>query len=169
MLNKVILIGRITNDIELRQTNEGTPLVYFTLAVNRRVRNNNNNNNQQQTDFVDCKAWRNLAETMSNYLKKGSLIAVEGRLEVFNSQSDNGQYNRRVSVVVDQFSFLESKGARTLELEANDYKESTSEYKNKSNSNKNSKDNSKKINFASESNFKENDDFDEINFDEINF
>lgn len=168
MLNKVILIGRITNDIELRQTNEGTPLVYFTLAVNRRVRNNNNNN-QQQTDFVDCKAWRGLAETISNHLKKGSLIAVEGRLEVFNSQSDNGQYNRRVTVVVDQFSFLESKGARTLELEANDYKENTSDYKEKSNSRKNSRDKGQKIKFASESNFKENDDFDEINFDEINF
>ncbi|AHK22144.1 single-stranded DNA-binding protein [Candidatus Hepatoplasma crinochetorum] len=169
MLNKVILIGRITNDIELRQTSEGTPLTYFTIAVNRRVRSNNNNNQQQQTDFIDCKAWRGTAETMSNYLHKGSLIAIEGRLEVFNSQLENGQYNRRVSVVVDQFSFLESKGARTLELETNDYNQTPNNNENFSEDNNNFSDSKENINFASESKLKESDDFDEINFDEINF
>ncbi|BDV03298.1 MAG: hypothetical protein HPPSJP_0190 [Candidatus Hepatoplasma scabrum] len=169
MLNKVILIGRITNDIELRQTNTGTPLVYFTIAVNRRFRNNNSNNNQQQTDFIDCKAWNGTAETMSNYLRKGSLISVEGRLEVFNSQLENGQYNRRVTVVVDQFSFLESKGARTLELETNDYQELNLDNDKEVNKNDNFKKEEQKINFSSESNLKEENDFDEINFDEINF
>lgn len=101
MLNKVILTGRITADIELRKTNSDIPYTYFTLAVNRP-------SNNDQTDFISCVAWRGTAELMNNYLKKGSLIAVEGRLEVYRTQSE-GSYETRTNVNVQSITFLETR------------------------------------------------------------
>ncbi len=101
MINKVILTGRLTQDVELRQTNDGTLFTYFTVAVNRQ-------GNRDATDFVPCVAWRSQAELLKNYLGKGSLIGVEGRIEVFTTQQD-GQYNTRVNVNVNQIHFLEPK------------------------------------------------------------
>lgn len=113
MINKVILTGRLTQDVELRNTNDGTPYTFFTIAVNRR--------NNDQADFISCIAWRQTAELMKNYLNKGSLIGVEGRLEVFNQQKD-GQYESRTTVQVSNITFLESKAqadARTAEQNLN--------------------------------------------------
>ncbi len=113
MINKVILTGRLTQDVELRNTNDGTPYTFFTIAVNRR--------NNDQTDFISCIAWRQTAELMKNYLNKGALIGVEGRLEVFNQQKD-GQYESRTTVQVSNITFLESKAqadARTHEQNLN--------------------------------------------------
>lgn len=101
MLNKVILIGRLTTDIELRRTNDNIPYAYFTLAVNRPGKSDN-------TDFVSCVAWRSTAELMNNYLNKGSLIAIEGRLEVFRSEK-NGNYETRTNVNVQSVQFLEAR------------------------------------------------------------
>ncbi len=101
MINRVILTGRLTNDVELRQTNDGTLFTYFTIAVNRQ-------GNNDTTDFVPCIAWRNQAELLKNYLGKGSLIGIEGRIEVFTTQQD-GQYTTRVNVNVSQIHFLEPR------------------------------------------------------------
>ncbi len=100
MINKVILTGRITQEVELRRTNDGTPYVLFTLAVARR--------GQDQTDFVQCTAWRQTAEMMNQYLGKGSLIGVEGSLQVF-TQKKEGNYETRTSVQVANITFLESR------------------------------------------------------------
>lgn len=100
MINRVILTGRLTSDVELRRTNDGTPYTLFTLAVNRR--------NQDQTDFISCVAWRQTAELMNQYLNKGSLIGVEGSLQVFTQQKD-GQYDTRTNVQVSNITFLESR------------------------------------------------------------
>ena len=101
MINRVILTGRITSDIELRRTNDGTPYTFFTIAVNRRSGND-------QTDFISCVAWRQTAELMNNYLNKGSLIGVEGRLEVYSRQEE-GRYENRTNVQVSNITFLESR------------------------------------------------------------
>ncbi len=113
MINKVILTGRITQDVELRRTNDGTPYVFFTIAVNRRQ--------QDQADFISCTAWRQTAELMANYLNKGSLIGVEGSLQVFSQQKE-GNYETRTTVQVSNITFLESKAqadARTTEQNIN--------------------------------------------------
>ncbi len=113
MINKVILTGRLTQDVELRRTNDGTPYAFFTLAVNRRQ--------QDQTDFIACTAWRQTAELMNQYLNKGSLIGVEGSLQVFSQQKD-GQYESRTTVQVSNITFLESRAQaqqRTAEQNLN--------------------------------------------------
>ncbi len=113
MINKVILTGRITQDVELRRTNDGTPYVFFTVAVNRR--------NQDQADFIPCTAWRQTAEMMAQYLNKGSLIGVEGSIQVYSQQKD-GKYESRTTVQVSNITFLETKAqaeARTAEQNLN--------------------------------------------------
>ncbi len=113
MINKVILTGRLTQDVELRRTNDGTPYAFFTIAVNRRQ--------QDQTDFIACTAWRQTAELMNQYLNKGSLIGVEGSLQVFSQQKD-GNYETRTTVQVSNITFLESKAqaqSRTAEQSLN--------------------------------------------------
>ena len=104
MLNKVILIGRLTSNVELRHTNEQVPYAYFTLAVNR----GGSASNRDKTDFISCVAFRSTAEVMARYLSKGSLISVEGRLEVYRSENA-GEYQTRTNVVVNNLVFLESK------------------------------------------------------------
>ncbi len=114
MINKVILTGRITTDIELRRTNDGVSYAFFTLAVARRT-------NREEADFISCVAWRGTAEFMNQYLNKGSLVGVEGRLQVFTQQRD-GQYETRTTVQVTQLDSLESRSqvaSRTQEQNIN--------------------------------------------------
>lgn len=102
MINKVILTGRLTRDIELRRTNDGTPYTFFTLAVN------NWRGGNQTADFIPCSAWRQTAEMMHNNLKKGALIGVEGRVNTY-TKNDNGNNNTIVNILVENITFLESK------------------------------------------------------------
>ncbi len=101
MLNKVILIGRLTSDIELRYSNDQMPYTYFTLAITRQGQ-------RDKTDFISCVAFRSTAELMARYLGKGSMISVEGRLEVYRTEA-NGEYQTRTNVVVNNISFLDSR------------------------------------------------------------
>lgn len=114
MINKVIITGRISTDIELRRTNDGVPYVFFTVAVARRM-------NRDEADFIRCAAWRQTAEYMNQYLSKGALVGIEGRLEVYTQQV-NGQYDTRTTVQVSQLDSLESRAqaqARTQEQNLN--------------------------------------------------
>ena len=86
MLNKVILMGRLTANPELRHTNNGIPVTSFTLAVNRRFARQGE---QQQTDFIDIVAWRGTAEFVTKYFTKGQLVAVCGSLQTRNWQDQN--------------------------------------------------------------------------------
>ena len=104
MLNRVILIGRLTRDPELRYTPQGTAVCSFSLAINRKF-------NREETDFVDIVAWRGLAENCASYLNKGRLAAVEGRIQVRNYETQEGQKRKAVEVVADDVRFLESKGS----------------------------------------------------------
>lgn len=105
MLNVVALTGRLTRDLELKQTQSGISVLSFTLAVNRKFKNANGD---QETDFINCTAWRQTAETMAKFLSKGSLVGVEGRIETGSYERD-GQRVFTTEVVVDNFTFLETK------------------------------------------------------------
>lgn len=106
MLNSVCLIGRLTKDLGLRQTQSGNCYVGFTLAVRR----NFVKDGQPESDFINCVAWGKTAETMCNYLLKGSLIGVDGRIQTRNYDNQQGQRVYVTEVNVQNFHFLESKG-----------------------------------------------------------
>jgi single-strand DNA-binding protein len=108
MLNKVILIGRLANDPELKYTPSGIPVTTFRLAVDRPISAEARQAGQEkQADFIDIVAWRQAAEFASNYLGKGRLVAIEGRLQIRQYVAQDGT-NRRVSeVVVDQLKSLD--------------------------------------------------------------
>ncbi|AKS74188.1 single-stranded DNA-binding protein [Staphylococcus schleiferi] len=106
MLNRVVLVGRLTKDPELRTTQSGVEVATFTLAVNRNFKSKNG---EQQADFINCIVFRKQAENVNNYLNKGSLAGVDGRLQ---SRSYENQEGRRVfvtEVVCDSVQFLEPK------------------------------------------------------------
>jgi len=108
MLNRVVLVGRLTRDPELRYTPNGVAVAQFTLAVNRPF---TNQQGEREADFINCVVWRRQAENVANYLKKGSLAGVDGRLQ---TRSYDGQDGRRVyvtEVVAESVQFLEPKGA----------------------------------------------------------
>lgn len=100
-LNRVILIGRLTRDPELRYTAEGTAVTQFTLAVDRPTK-------KDEADFIPIVTWRQTAESCANYLKKGRLTAVEGRLQVRNYMKDDGTKVYVTEVIADNVRFLES-------------------------------------------------------------
>jgi single-strand DNA-binding protein len=108
MLNKVILIGRLANDPDLKWTPSGIPVTTFRLAVDRPISAEARQAGQEkQADFIDIVAWRQAAEFASNYLGKGRLVAIEGRLQIRQYVAQDGT-NRRVSeVVVDQLKSLD--------------------------------------------------------------
>lgn len=102
-MNNVILIGRITKDIEIKTSTGGKPYTQFTLAVNDFF------GGEKQTQFIPCSAWNNQAENMARFLKKGSQIAVEGSINV-RTDNKNGQFTTYTNVNVSRVTFLESVG-----------------------------------------------------------
>lgn len=104
-MNKVVLIGRITRDPELRYTASNIPNTRFTLAVNR---NFQNQNGETEADFINIVVWRKQAENVKKYVRKGSLVAVEGRIQTGSYEKD-GQRIYTTDVVADNVQFLESK------------------------------------------------------------
>ena len=109
MLNKVILIGRTTKEVELRRTSSGTAVATFTLAVDNRFVLKDG---KSSTDFISCVAWSNTAETMEKYVRKGALIAVEGRIQTRNYDNKDGNRVYITEVVVENMRMLESRGDR---------------------------------------------------------
>lgn len=105
MLNRVILIGRLTRDPELRYTPAGVAVTQFTLAVDRPF---SNNQGQREADFIPVVTWRQLAETCANYLRKGRLAAVEGRIQVRSYDNNEGRRVYVTEVIADNVRFLES-------------------------------------------------------------
>lgn len=103
MLNRSILIGRLTRDPELRYTPAGVAVTQFTLAVDRPF----TSNGEKEADFIPVVTWRQLAETCANYLRKGRLAAVEGRIQVRNYDNNEGRKVYVTEVVADNVRFLE--------------------------------------------------------------
>ena len=106
MLNRAILMGRLTADPELRKTQNGTSVTSFTLAVNRSY---TRSGEQPQTDFIDIVAWRSTAEFVSKYFAKGRMAVVSGRLQIRRWQDKDGNNRRSAEVVADNVYFGDSK------------------------------------------------------------
>jgi len=106
VLNRVILIGRLTRDPELRYVPSGQPVASFSLAVDRPF---TNQAGERETDFIDIVAWRKLADQVSQHLSKGRLVAVEGRLQVRTWETQDGQKRKAAEVVADAVRFLDRK------------------------------------------------------------
>ena len=104
MYNRIILIGRLTRDPELRYVPSGAPVASFTLAVDRPFRDQQGN---RETDFIDIVAWRKLAEQVSQYMSKGRMVAVEGRLQIRSYETQDGQKRKVAEVVADGVRFLD--------------------------------------------------------------
>lgn len=112
MLNRVILIGRLTRDPELRYTPAGVAVTQFTLAVDRPF---SGQGGQREADFIPVVTWRQLAETCANYLRKGRLVAVEGRIQVRNYDNNEGRRVYVTEVIADNVRFLESANSGNRE------------------------------------------------------
>ena len=108
-LNKVILCGRLTADPDLRQTPNGIAVVRFTLAVNRRGSKNADGSQNQQADFISVVAWRERAEFISRYFKKGSALCVSGSIQTSSWTDQQGQKRYATEVVADDAMFVDSK------------------------------------------------------------
>lgn len=106
MLNRIILIGRLTRDPELRYVPSGHPVASFTLAVDRPFVSQQG---ERGTDFIDIVAWRKLAEQVTQHLSKGRLVAVEGRLQIRSYETQDGQKRKVAEVVADGVRFLDRK------------------------------------------------------------
>ncbi|NBD25066.1 single-stranded DNA-binding protein [Paenibacillus glycinis] len=110
MLNRVILIGRLTRDPEMRYTPAGVAVTQFTLAVDRPFSSGGGQGGEREreADFIPIVTWRQLAETCANYLRKGRLAAVEGRMQVRNYENNEGKRVYVTEVIADNVRFLES-------------------------------------------------------------
>ena len=106
MLNRIILMGRLTRDPELRKTGNGTAVTSFTLAVDRDYKPQDG---ERETDFIDVVAWRGTGEFVSKYFSKGRMAVVEGRLQVRDWTDKNGNKRRNTEVIADNVYFGDSK------------------------------------------------------------
>ena len=106
MINRVVLIGRLTKDVEVRYTQSGVAVGAFSLAVNRPF---TNASGEREADFINGVIWRKAAENFANFTHKGALVAIEGRLQTRNYEDGNGKRVYVTEVVADNFSLLEKK------------------------------------------------------------
>ena len=106
MINNVVLVGRLTRPVDLKYTPNGVAVGTFSVACDRRFKNQQGT---RETDFINCRIWRERAETLAKYTRKGSLIGVEGRIETRTYENRQGQKVYVTEVVAENFSLLESK------------------------------------------------------------
>ncbi|HDR5269487.1 single-stranded DNA-binding protein [Bacillus thuringiensis] len=109
MMNRVILVGRLTKDPDLRYTPNGVAVATFTLAVNRAF----SNNGEREADFINCVVWRKSAENVANYLKKGSLAGVDGRLQTRHYDGQDGKRVYVTEAIAESVQFLEPRNSDT--------------------------------------------------------
>lgn len=107
MINRTVLVGRLTKDVDLRYTPSGLAVARFTLAVNRIYKSDG----QPDADFINCTVWRKQAENAANFLKKGSLAGVEGRIETGSYEGQDGKRVYTTEIVCDSVQFLEPKNS----------------------------------------------------------
>ena len=109
MINNVVLVGRLTKDVDLRYTPSGQAVATFSLAVNRTF---TNQQGQREADFINCVIWQKRAETLAQYTRKGSLIGITGRIQTRNYENPQGQRVYVTEVVAENFQFLESRNSQ---------------------------------------------------------
>lgn len=118
MMNRVVLVGRLTKDPELRYTPAGVAVATFTLAVNRTF---TNQQGEREADFINCVVWRKPAENVANFLKKGSMAGVDGRVQTRNYEDKDGKRVFVTEVVAESVQFLEPKNNNTGGSTSNNY------------------------------------------------
>lgn len=125
MINRVVLVGRLTKDPELRYTTNGVAVVSFNLAVNRQF---TNSQGEREADFISCVIWRKDAENFANFTHKGSLVGVDGRIQTSSYDNQQGQRIFRTDVILENFSLLESRtdrkpidGQQSKSINSNDF------------------------------------------------
>ena len=107
MINRTVLVGRLTKDPELKYTPSGVPMARFTLAVNRPF---SNQQGEKEADFINCIAWRKQAENLSNFMKKGNMVGIEGRIQTGSFEGQDGKRVFTTDVIADSIQFLEARG-----------------------------------------------------------
>lgn len=106
MLNRVVIVGRLTRDPDLRYTPSGLAVANFTVAANRPFKNQDG---EQEADFINCVAWRKQAENLANYMKKGQMIGVDGRIQTRSYEGNDGKMVYVTEVLAENIQFLEPK------------------------------------------------------------
>lgn len=118
MLNRVILVGRITKDPELKRTQTNIAVVSFTLAIDRQF---TNEQGERQADFIQCVVWRKQAENVAQYVKKGALLGVDGRIQTRTYEGPNGETRYITEVLCDSVQFLETKKSQEQTTSPQDF------------------------------------------------
>lgn len=108
-INRIVIVGRLTRDPEVKSTNKGTYISRFTIASNRYVYNKETGEGRNETGFFDCVAFGRTAETIGKYLTKGSRIALDGSLRWSSWETGDGKKNSKVEISADSFQFLDIK------------------------------------------------------------
>lgn len=121
MINRTVIVGRLVADPELRFTPSGIASCKFRVAVNRPFKNEG----EQQADFISCVAWRKQAENLANYIRKGGLIGLEGRIQTGSYEGQDGKRVFTTDVVADSIQFLEPKNGTGGSQGASNYESST--------------------------------------------
>lgn len=109
MINRVVLVGRLTRDVEVRKTTSGLSVASFTVACDRRFSRSQDGSNQQTADFINCVAWRQAADFLGQYARKGALVGVDGRIQTRSYDRQDGTKAYVTEVVCDTVNILESK------------------------------------------------------------
>ena len=124
MINRVVLVGRLTRDVEVRKTASGLSIATFTVACDRRMARGQDGNNQQSADFISCVAWRQAADFLGSYARKGALVGVEGRIQTRNYDRD-GQKVYVTEIVCDTVNLLESKSQSQSRAQNSGYQDNS--------------------------------------------
>ncbi|MCQ9315339.1 single-stranded DNA-binding protein [Pediococcus pentosaceus] len=134
MINRIVLVGRLTNDPELKYTGNDVAVATFTVAVNRQF---TNSQGEREADFIRCQMWRKAAENFCNFTHKGSLVGIDGRIQTRSYENQQGTRIFVTEVVAENFSLLESKNSnqnnQNEQFEQNRPKNNGQNYQNKQN------------------------------------
>ena len=114
MLNQVVLVGRLTKEVELKEMEDGKKLANITIAIPRSYKNVDG---EYESDFIDCVLWNGIAENTSEYCKKGDIVGVKGRLQTSNYEKEDGSKVFKLDVVAEKVTFLSSRSKDTPERE----------------------------------------------------
>ena len=114
MLNQVVLVGRLTSDLEAKELEDGKKVTNMTLAIPRSFKNAEG---EYETDFVECTLWNNIAENTVEYCKKGDIVGVKGRLQTNNYEKEDGSKVFKLDVVAEKVTFLSSRSKEEPERE----------------------------------------------------
>lgn len=116
MINNVVLVGRLTKDVEIRKTQSGLSVASFTVACDRRLSQEQRNNNEQSADFISCVAWRGSADFLGSYAHKGDTVGVEGRIQT-RSYDRDGQKVYVTEIIANSVSILHSTQPRQAQAQ----------------------------------------------------